>query len=575
MFRALERVQNDLLPPIQEPIPQQVPFLNSYRTLKTDSTKKHDNFIRPEHKSVSAPRYSVYSAHKENKEARATVIKASTENKAIYKSIIESPLVVVENSPNYKKLPELRDKVFIPSVLKDGAVAKPVALRSYKAPKGALKVRSADVVSQTLDLQTPVLYSFCPELTDRTSAPFPLECLEIFFQQNGGKGTGTMYPTSANKAFYDSLGIWGNVRSYMTELGASELIGTLPERRWPRIHGIEILWFNLGTDTYLDRITEYKEGEVLQLSTELASTIEYIACINIVPPTDMTVRLRMDSGKLYMDGVVKTLFNLRGGLPNCIYGIWEDGLKTRFSLEYSVDNGPFGVVPKKWLYLLKEPNAPIFSFEGYKAFFGEKRPHMMLTHYKTKLVETESRFPTLLQLRTGHVSGFSTVQRNIRMDSWRSITCGFLSSKGQGILYSFGPLSVRLIGKHVDIVWASATFEQQYTFQNVLALDSTTPYLVFVGMKSDIDTANCIVFAVASFSDWKSGRVTLNSLGPQVVVFRTENMASLYNLTDSVQLCIGNVTHSANAAVAWVRIFDYELLSKDIERDVDDAWERV
>lgn len=575
MFRALERVQNDLLPPIQEPIPQQVPFLNSYRTLKTDSTKKHDNFIRPEQKSINIPHYSFYSAHKETKEARATVIKAATENKAIYKTIIEPPLVVEQSSPNYKKLPELNDKLFMTSILKDGKAAKPIALRSYKGPKGALKVRSADVLSQTLDLQTPVLYSFCPELTDNTLAPFPLECLEIFFQQSGGKGTGSMYPTVVNKSFYDSLGTWGNVRSYMSGLGAPELIGTLPDRRGPRIHGVEILWFNLGTDTYLDRITEYKVGEVLQLSTELASTIEYIACINIVPPTDMTCRLRMESGKLYMEGVLKTVFNLRGGVANCIYGIWEDGLKTRFSLEYSVENGPFKSVPEKWFYLLKEPNAPIFSFEGYKAFFGEKRPHMMLTHYKTKLVETESRFPTLLQLRTGHVSGFSTVQRNIRMDSWRSITCCFLSSKGQGILYSFGPLSVRQIGKHMDIVWTSATFERQYTFQNVLALDSTTPYLVFVGIKSDTDTPNCIVFAVASFSDWKSGRVTLDSLGPQVVVFRTEGGTPLYNLTDSVQLCIGNVSHSANAAVAWVRIFDYELLSVDVERDVDDSWERV
>lgn len=571
MFRALERLQTGSTPPIQEPIPQQVPFLNSYRTLKTDSTKKYDTFIRPEQKSLNVPHYSFYSAHKETKEARAAVVKAATENKAIYKNLIEPPLVVIEKSPNLKKLPGLH---LMPSILTDGAIAKPVALRSYKAPKGALKVHSADVVSQTLDLQTPVLYSFCPELTDKTLAPFPLECLEVFFQQSGGKGTGPMYPTAANKAFYDSLGTWGNVRSYMSGLGAPELIGTLPDRRGPRIHGVEILWFNLGTDTYLDRMTEYKVGEVLQLSTELASTIEYIACINIVPPTDMICRLRMDSGKLYVDGVMKTVFNLKGGSANCIYGIWEDGLKTRFSLEYSVENSPFKIIPEKWFYLLKEPNAPIFSFEGYKAFFGEKRPHMMLTHYKTKLVETESRFPTLLQLRTGHVSGFSTVQRNIRMDSWRSITCCFLSSKGQGILYSFGPLSVRLIGKHVDIVWSSATFEQQHTFQNVLALDSTTPYLVFVGMKSDTDIPNCIVFAVASFSDWKSGRVTLDSLGPQVVVFRTDG-APLYNITDSVQLCIGNVSHSANAAVAWVRIFDYELLSVDVERDVDDAWERV
>jgi hypothetical protein len=568
MFRALERLR-DGLPPFQEQIPQQVPFLNSYRTLKTDSTKKHDTFVRPEHKTLSVPRYSVYSAHRETKEARASVVKAATENKAIYKNLIEPPLVIV-GPPTYEKLPMLH---FMPSILADGAIAKPVAMRPYTGPKESLKIRSADVLSQTLDLQTPVLYSFCPELTDRSPAPYPLTCLQVFFEQNGGKGTGSMYPTATNKAFYDSLRVWGDVRSYMAGLGAPELIGALPVRRWPRIHGVEILWFNLGTDTYLDRITEDKEGEILQLSTELASTIEYIACINIVPPTDMTCRLRMESGKLYMDGV-KTIFNLKGGVANCIYGIWEDSLKTRFSLEYSVENGPFTVVPKQWLYLVKEPNAPIFSFEGYKAFFGETRPHMMLTHYKTKLVETESRFPTLLQLRTGHVSGFSTVQRNIRMDSWRSITCCFLSSKGQGILYSFGPLSVRQIGKHMDVVWSSATFEQQHTFQNVLALDSTTPYLVFVGMKSDIDIANCIVFAVASFSDWKSGRVTLDALGPQVVVFRTEGVP-LYNRTDSAQLCIGNVSHSANAAVAWVRLFDYEMLSVDIERDVDDAWERV
>ena len=102
-------------------------------------------------------------------------------------------------------------------------------------------------------------------------------------------------------------------------------------------------------------------------------------------------------------------------------------------------------------------------------------------------------------------------------------------------------------------------------------------YLLSIGMKSDLESIspNRLVFALAPFSEWISGRVSFEVIGPSVISFITDDFNPLYNRSDSFQLCIGDVTHSANAAIAWIRFFDYELESVDIVRDCTNSWERI
>ena len=421
------------------------------------------------------------------------------------------------------------------------------------------------------------------------------------FIQIGGTVYNPNYPRETTKTVYDTLK-WGDVR----ELMKHKSIQYTKLKSMRGFKGMEVMWFNIGTNLYMDRLTEFT-SPTLSITSEIPHNLEYVAFMNIQSPKNMTTRLRMNTAKLFTkEDVSSNTYVLKKG-SNYIYAVWEGKTKNYFQLEYSED-GRFKTLPKEWITLCQEPNAPIFSWEGKQSsngpVFEEYRMprRMALIHSpRIKIVETDSEFPILLQLRSGAHCGFSIIQQNISMYSWRSITCCFLSSSGQGVLYSFGPLTVNTIGKHINIQWSSATFQTKYTFENVLALDTITPYLVFVGMKSDLDTIdpNRILVAVGSFSDWKAGRVSLEikpseftkktekingvrglkesdiQLGHQSMTHMTKNLSPLYNTSDSAQLCIGNASHAANAAIIRLRVFDYELETMDVIRETMDSWERL
>jgi hypothetical protein len=114
----------------------------------------------------------------------------------------------------------------------------------------------------------------------------------------------------------------------------------------------------------------------------------------------------------------------------------------------------------------------------------------------------------------------------------------------------------------------------RHTFRGLINADSTTPYLAVVGMRSDLDGIypNRVTCYIASFQDWSSGRITTEKFDVQGVTFATHDLRTVYNTTDSAVLVIGHDTIACNAAVAWVRLFDYEMESNDVVRDVRRAW---
>jgi hypothetical protein len=103
-------------------------------------------------------------------------------------------------------------------------------------------------------------YDICNEYSDEAAPPFLLQCVQKIFLQEGGLGSGTMYPTSANLTFYNSKGTLGAVRqyvkgiventkstNYITQRDAMiQLLGITPDkliRRVPYTQGIEVFWF--------------------------------------------------------------------------------------------------------------------------------------------------------------------------------------------------------------------------------------------------------------------------------------------------------------------------------------------
>jgi hypothetical protein len=107
------------------------------------------------------------------------------------------------------------------------------------------------------------LYDSCSELSDASTAPFELKCLQTFFLKMGGNAQGTAYPTLSNKSQYDSMVTLGAIKQYWGKLIAdmkgegfldyatqsaalTKMIGIVPEQmivRAPYKQGVEVFWF--------------------------------------------------------------------------------------------------------------------------------------------------------------------------------------------------------------------------------------------------------------------------------------------------------------------------------------------
>ena len=106
-------------------------------------------------------------------------------------------------------------------------------------------------------------YDSCSELSDASTGPFELKCLQTFFLKMGGNGQGSAYPTLANKSQYDSMVTLGAIKQYWGKLVAdmkgegfvdyatqsaalTKMIGIVPEDmiiRAPYKQGVEVFWF--------------------------------------------------------------------------------------------------------------------------------------------------------------------------------------------------------------------------------------------------------------------------------------------------------------------------------------------
>ena len=582
MFRALEKLQDGDIPQIQEKIPQTKSFINSYITLQTDSTTKYDTYIRPEKKSISIPKYSFLTSIQSD--GTGAVIKEDE----IYNSILPHKKYV-QPAVEYSKLQSLASRAVMSKAINEGNLAKPIALSGSR--KDVEVFNAIDSTERERSTKEFEKYSFCSELID-SSRNIPLECLQQEFKRQGGKEKGLLYPKTVE--LYNKLN-WKTIKDRITEIAAGcqsnddslrhdsfmALVGKVPPKKsMRRIPGIEVLWFDRGTNTYVDRITELNSYSF----NAQGDNLDFKLICTISPPKPMNLQLQLEKdGILFLSDGDQIPQGYKNGIcwnldkKQRLIATWN-GISQSKMLYSPCDMKEFKPIPNSWLGLTQEANAPIFSWEGKKNEFSERRfPNLMALTMspKIKVVDPGIMFPSLLQLRFGASSGFATVNKNILINSWRTLTCAFLAFPGNGILYKFGPLTIIVSGVRITFKWSSATLEAEHTFSG-LVLDGTTPYLACIGMRSDLENIypNRLTFYCASFDDWQSGRVTTEKFEEKGKTFTTKDLAPIYNISDSAQLCFGDSLQAANVAVAWFRIFDYELTSVDVVRDVKNVWER-
>jgi hypothetical protein len=547
-------------------------YVNTYLTVQTD---KQAVPIIKQPNIVSVPKYSGYNAHQETPEYKAASAAIIASEKSIYDALMPHGRYS-QPSVDFSRIAVLAAKEYLPSTFTEGSLGSVVGRSEHIGPAQPLKVNTG----VKADLRVLEDYSFCNDLLD-SAMDVPLKCAQEEFKKMG---------VPFNQRIRENLSghSWKEIKRIANVLSL-EMSRKKTKKKVQIINGVEILMFNRGTNAYIDRVTEFTGNafKMPGLEEGIEITIEYIVVANIIPPKEVSCSIRMTGPKsmIYVTDLDKIpihydpalCWKLKKG-PNRIFGTWsQSGHIGNITIQTSPCNGVYTNINPSWLNLVQEPNAPLFSWEGHAKTFHEIRfPNIMVLALspKLKIVETESIFPILLQLKTGTQSGFATLERSIAMNSWRTITCAFVASVGKGILFSFGPLIVRLLGTSIQFTWSTVTLEVNHNFKGLINLDGSTPYLAVIGMKSDLDGIypNRLTVYIGSFEDWNAGRVTIEKLGMQGATFTTKDFSAIYNTSDSVGLTIGHDTSACNAAVAWIRVFDYEMTSPDVVRDVRNLW---
>lgn len=545
------------------------------------------------------------------------------------------------------------------AAMKDGKVTTAIALTNFQqlakeaadTKETAINYASRDLCFKMGDMDQ---YDFCTDLLDASPSPFALDCLQKEFRKQGGQPAGSEYPRQGTLAKWNSFRTWGAVKAAIKSLGDAtrssdinvqrdalkQFLGITREspslKQIGRMPGLDVFWINSATNTFVGRRTPTSAAKLPSLDivagevekTGLADFVEYIVLTNVRPPSDMSVKLRMETD----DGTVWVLnkdlnpkplrgfavdtsdtfgrnwdqpptthtqgscWSLKGGGANYMLGTWQETggyahSKTFFS---ECSSGNFRELPSEWLTLTQEPEAPMFAWEGMMdektgvtSFREYRLPTLFSINptgaYSIKESSAIPGVPAVLQLTGG---AFAQTSRNFAANSWRTLTAAVSVSSlpsARTALLSFGNLFVDIVptGSTFSLVfrWVSATLNMGQSGVSVEGLPLNTPILMYVNMRSDFEGRfpNRVTFAAAPIQAFAAGNVNLSLTNASMKSVTTTGNAPLFNKTDSATLSIGNTSAppGLNMSVGWIHLFDYELDAGDVARDAKNAWIRV
>lgn len=556
----------------------------------------------------------------------------------------------------YKRYQQLAATPLMENALKDGSTSAELALANFKAlaqESSKVEERVENYAARDMCLKQGTFdkFDFCTELQDSSSPPFAVECLQKEFRKAGGQPAGTMYPTPENRIkIWDPVGSWRNVKEFIQDLAVKtrakdekvqrkalkEFMGIVREQypfgQIEAVPGVEVLWFNRGTGSFLGRrmttgnagLPDFSVGDQVE-GTSLGDFVEFYTVTNLRPPAATKIRLEMETD----DGIAYVLnemvqgetsrgryaatgsqfmanwdqpptlhrtnacWNLRASGPNYVMGFWQEtgGYAHHKVFYYNCDapSAERQLIPSQWFTLVQEPDAPMLSYQGLKnrdnqlGFNDRRFPSIIGMNFgsKTDLSEVpNSSIPNLAcvaKLKLGGSSASGITRKTLSMNSWRTLTCAFFVNQGaKGILCSIGPFAAAIDGDKLTFSWSGSTLNVKDSLGGLIA-DSSTPHVLVVNMRSDFNGKypNRLSIGVATCEDWKSGRVTFGAGQSQVKTFTTQGNQPLYAPGDAFPLALGNPSGSADVAIAWLRLFDYELDTNDIIRDCKNSWKMM
>jgi hypothetical protein len=572
---------------------------------------------------------------------------------SLYKALVSQALpnnyaAGLQSLTSFQKYQQLASKPILDSVLRDGSTTVQTALGTFRSladESTKVGTTALNFAARDLCLNRGAMdeYDFCDDLNSNSIAPFALECLQKAFLRAGGQQSGAMYPSSSNHAEWNGLGRWQTVLDRIQQLKSQTMsknegiqrgalkafMGIAREpyatKQIAKIQGIEVLWFNRGSGTFIGRrIQTGLKADFPRLSTSgevdgtsLNDFVEYLALTNLRPPTAQSIRMRLESddgilytinkeadgqstrGK-YMDSAdsfganwdqaptrydAKTCWNLKANGPNYINGWWQEtGGYAHSQVFYSPCNAlAWQPLPADWFSLTQEVDAPMLSWQATDFGFVERRmpSYFELIQNGTQILNTNRTdlpYSNLLQFTPK--TGLASLKKSIAMNAWRTLTLSFIpgSNATSSILLSNGTtFTIRIVGQDMQFEYMSATLKATHVARNVLVLDGKTAHYLYINMRSDFDShyPNRITFAIAPHQSWLNGSIQLGVLGNAVQSFTTAGNQPLFNKTDSMQLLLGDKNRIITAAmqIGFLRIFDYELDNRDILRDIKNDWQ--
>jgi hypothetical protein len=627
-----------------------------------------------------------------------------TREGALYNALINQALpnnygAGLTNLLSFQKYQQLATPPLLDSVIRQGNTSTQVALDNFKAlakQSSVVENTALNFSARDLCLKKGVMeeFDFCDELSPSSIAPFALDCLQNAFRRAGGQPAGTEYPTEVNISKWNSIRTWQGVLDKINTLKAEtqnanetvqrkalvSFLGIKRESYSPkqigRIPGMEVYWFNRGTNTFIGRRVNGDGADFPRISTGgevektgLNDNLEYLSLVNLRPPSKMQIRLRLetDDGILYTKNSdldsqrsrgmfldtsdafganwdqppttynKNTCWKLEANGPNYIMGWWqESGGYAHSQVYYSpCESNSFKQIPPEWFTLTQEVDAPMISWQGTDRGFVERRmPYFFeLSLSGTDNEENNSKEIPYNSLLVMKKNSLASVKRSISSNSWRTLSMFFVPGNNQiatqlqvepwdnfkryvpgdklriengdvyimtnyigaagyhplrpgmenhfkkyiegNVLVSLGPLVVLINGNSVIFQYTTSTINAVKTCSNVLS--PNTAHYLYVNMRSDYEGQfpNRITFAVGNINGWKNGTITRDSIGQYAATFTTANNTPLFNTSDSSQLIIGDSARvrSAEAKIASIRLFDYELDDRDILRDIKNEWQ--
>jgi hypothetical protein len=554
----------------------------------------------------------------------------------------------------YKKYQQLAKSPLMETTLKSGQASASTALQNFQVLKSVSISDQNSALSfsaRDLCLKQGIMdqFDFCTELTSTTLAPFSLECLQKAFKQAGGQETGIVYPSQNNILNWNQFGTWGNVlnkinqlkqniNSTREEIQRDAIANFLGIRRAPyemgqigRIPGIEVFWFNRGTNTFIGRrLTGGLAAQFPKINTReevektgLGNNVEYLSMVNLRPLTDQSIKLqiRSDDGFMYAKNKIfsptatrgqildtkdlfgvnkdqtpttfeqKSCWDLKAGGPNYINGYWqESGGGATFELAYSPCNQTsWQTVPPEWMSLTQEPDAPMLSWQvDQDGVFQERRiPYFFELNIVGGTVSDRNiiGYPYLKELKLGSRSAYAKLMKNVAFNSWRSLSISFFASENTSgsatgfLLFKLGEaITVRILGKNVIVSVNTATLNVNKTFTNVIDNNNIIPNYFFINCKRDSgqnqDYPNRITFAVGTMAAFYSGNISIETAGNNMATYTTTGNQPVFTATDSAELSLGDSSgvSSAICTIGSLRMFDYQMENSDIQRDIKNEW---